>query len=158
LQTGVNELRGARFTQYKSAFLIALAEGLGAAGRLREAVDAITEGLQDSESSQERWCLPELLRVRGELEVLQGLPDAMVEATLTSSMEWARRQGALSWELRTATSLARQRMAKSNRGQARQILATVRDKFTEGFESPDMKQVDALLQDLSGSTSEVRPD
>jgi predicted ATPase len=153
LQTGVSELRGARFTQYKSAFLIALAEGFGAVGRLREAANAISEAMEDSESSQERWCLPELLRVRGELEARQGLPDVTVEATLSRSMDWAKRQGALSWELRTANSLARQRLTKGDRVQAREILAAVRDKFTEGFESPDMKEADALLQDLSGSSS-----
>jgi predicted ATPase/DNA-binding winged helix-turn-helix (wHTH) protein len=157
LQAGLSELRGARFTQYKSAFLIALADGLGAAGRAREASNAVAEGLRQSEASQERWCLPELLRVRGELESIQGQPSSIVETTLGMSLEWARRQGALSWELRTATSLARKRVAEGRTVEAREILAPVRQRFSEGFDSSDLKDASVLLTKVGGVASEVLP-
>jgi predicted ATPase len=61
---------------------------------------------------------------------------------------WARRQGALSWELRAATSLARMWRKQDRSQEARELLAPVYDRFIEGFETADLKAAKALLDNL----------
>ena len=69
---------------------------------------AIDESLGRCDRGEVRWCLPELLRIKGELLRLDGSADAIAAAEehYKQALEWARRQEALSWELRAATSLA----------------------------------------------------
>jgi predicted ATPase len=64
------------------------------------------------------------------------------------SLEWARRQGALAWELRGATSLARLWRRQGKTTQARKLLATVYRRFSEGFDTADLVTAKALLQSL----------
>ena len=64
------------------------------------------------------------------------------------SLDWARRQGALSWELRTATSLARLRQDQGRAAEARSLLQPVYDRFSEGFETADLKTAKALLDSM----------
>jgi len=65
------------------------------------------------------------------------------------SLDWARRQGALSWELRTSTSLARLQHDQGGRiAEARSLLQSVYDRFSEGFETADLKTAKALLNFL----------
>lgn len=146
LRTGVDELRGIKFTQYQTAFLFALAEGLVAAKRVDEGLMAINEALDRSERAAERWCLPELLRIKGELELLRRVKDVnAAQRHFEQSLEWARRQGALSWELRTSTSLARLWAAQGLGANAHALLAPVRARFTEGPETADLVSADKLL-------------
>ncbi len=146
LRSGVDELRGVNFTQYQTAFLLALAEGLVATGQVVEAMTTIDEGLERSKRSDERWCLPELLRVKGEIELSSGTANAApAEAHFIQSIDCARRQGALSWELRTSTSLARLRHAQGRAAQARAVLAPVLERFSEGLETADLVAARALL-------------
>jgi len=150
LRQGVDELRGIKFTQYQTAFLFALAEGLAAAGEADEGLVAIDEALDRSQRAAERWCLPELLRIKGELELLRRVEDAeSAQQHFTQSLEWARRQGALSWELRASTSLARLWLGQGRASDARALLAPLRARFTEGFETADLVSADKLL-DLLG--------
>jgi predicted ATPase len=72
----------------------------------------------------------------------------VAEATFRRSLNLARRQNALSWELRTATSLARLWRDQHRVGAARELLAAVRDRFGEGFQTRDCLRADALLQEL----------
>ena len=87
------------------AFL--MAEALSRAGQNAEGLAAIDEAIARSERTEEHWAMAELLRVKGELLLLQGAPGAAAAAEdhFRQALDWARRQGALSWELRAATSL-----------------------------------------------------
>ncbi len=146
LRHGVDELRGIKFTQYQTAFLLALAEGLAAAGQVDEGLAAINEALDRSERAAEKWCLPELLRIQGELELMRRVEDAdSAQRHFNQSLEWARRQGALSWELRTSTSLARYWLGQGRGADARALLEPARARFTEGFETADLMSADKLL-------------
>jgi hypothetical protein len=83
-----------------------LAEGLGGIGQVAAALTVIDEALAESDVTGARWYMPEQLRIKGELILLAAAPNAAAEAEscYAQSLAWARRQGALSWELRTATS------------------------------------------------------
>jgi predicted ATPase len=78
---------------------------------------------------------------------LQKAPDAAGEAGghFRQALGWARRQGALSWELRAAISLARMWRDQDRTKEARQLLAPVYDRFTEGFETADLKIAKSFL-------------
>jgi len=67
-------------------------------------------------------------------------------------LDWARRQGALSWELRCATSLARSQRDRGRHREARELLASVYGRFTEGFGTADLQTVKRLLDELTEVT------
>ena len=125
-------------------------QGLGAAGRMKEARAAIEEALDWSERSEERWYLAELLRINGELFQLDGSASAAktAEDQYLQALEWARRQQALSWELRAATSLARLWHQQGRTTGADELLSSVYGRFSEGFETVDLKSARALIDDL----------
>jgi predicted ATPase len=87
------------------------------------------------------------VRVKGELVLLQGAAPqaAAAEDFFRQALDWARRQGALSWELRAATSLARLLRDQDRFAEALALLQPVYDRFTEGFETADLKAAKALL-------------
>jgi predicted ATPase len=94
--------------------------------------------------------MPELLHIRGNITRLQGHPDGTRIATdlYEQALDWARRQGALSWELRTATSLARLLQDQSRSADALTLLQSVYDRFTEGFATADLRAAKTLLDAL----------
>jgi predicted ATPase len=98
------------------------------------------------------WCTPELLRISGKLLLRPGKEDrARAEVLLLRSLDVARQQGALSWELRSATSLAELWERENRREAALSLLASVRDRFTEGFATADFVSSSLLLRRLRGS-------
>jgi predicted ATPase len=151
LRTALDELRETGSALRDSAFLCALVEGLAGAGQVAEGLAAVDQALKRSESSGERWCIAELLRVKGELILLENGPGAAAAAEdhFREALDSARRQGALSWELRAATSLARMWRGQGRSKQARELLAPVFDRFTEGFDTADLKATKALLGELA---------
>jgi hypothetical protein len=149
LRAAADDLRQAGFTQYHTPYLAALAEGLGGAGQITAGLAAIDEGLARVESIEERWCLAELLRIKGELLLLRGEPHGASEDNFQQALDWARRQRALSWELRAATSLARLWRDQDRGAQARTLLATVYNRFTEGFATADLQEARTLLKELA---------
>ena len=132
-------------------FTFRMAEALGRAGQIADGLAAIEEAIVSSERSEERWATAELLRIKGDLFLLQSAPGAAAaaEGHFWQALDWARRQGALSWELRCATSLARLWRNQARSNEARELLAPVYDRFTEGFDTADLKEAKALLEDLS---------
>jgi hypothetical protein len=90
------------------------------------------------------WSLPEILRVNAELLIARGEADA-AEAQLLRSLDVARSQATLSWELRTATSLAKLWRRKGRLLEARDLLAKTYNRFDEGFETADMMTAARLL-------------
>jgi predicted ATPase/DNA-binding winged helix-turn-helix (wHTH) protein len=153
LRSALDELRESEFALPYTVFLGALAEGLAGVGQVTEGITAIDEALARSERYEERWCVAELLRIKGELVLSEGGPDAAAAAEnhFSRALDWARRQGALSWELRAATSLARLWRDQNRAKAAREILAPVYDRFTEGFETTDLKAAKLLLDELRAS-------
>jgi predicted ATPase/DNA-binding winged helix-turn-helix (wHTH) protein len=150
LSAAVDELRTARFIQYYTACLAALAEGLVCTGQAEQGLVIVDEALARSDTVEERWILAELLRLKGELVLLGASPDAAVVAEdyFRQSLELARRQEALAWELRAAMSLARLWQRQRRTGQAGALLAPVYRRFTEGFDSTDLVAAKALLKNL----------
>jgi predicted ATPase/DNA-binding winged helix-turn-helix (wHTH) protein len=155
LSAGVDELRSARFVQYYTAFLAALAEGLAGAGQAVRGLAIVDEALMRSQKSDEGWILAELLRLNGELLLLHDAPNAdeVAEDHFRRSLECASRQGALSWELRSATSLARFWHRQRKTAQARKLLAAVYGRFTEGYDTADLVTAKALLQSFDAATT-----
>jgi predicted ATPase/DNA-binding winged helix-turn-helix (wHTH) protein len=149
LRTTFDDLGETRFVLRYTAFLGVLAEGLIGAGQVTQALVTIDEVLARSERNEERWCLAEVLRIKGELVLLEGAAQATVAAEdyFQQALDWAHRQGALSWELRAATSLARLRHQQHRTAEARRFLAPVYDRFAEGFETADLQAAKALLND-----------
>jgi predicted ATPase len=90
------------------------------------------------------------LSVEGELLLLQGTLGAAdaAESHFRQALDWARRQGGLSWELRAVTSLARLWHDQGRLIDATALLQPVYDRFTEGFATADLKSAKALLDDL----------
>jgi predicted ATPase len=128
-------------------FLDEIADALGRDGKVAEGLSTIDEALARSERTEERWCVAELLRIKGELILREGAPQTatVAEQHFLRSLDWARRQGALSWELRTSTSLARLQQDQGRIAEARNLLQSVYDRFSEGFETADLKIAKAYL-------------
>jgi len=150
LRSALEELPGMSFSLRYAGLLGELAEALGHAGELARGLATIDQALARSEANDERWCIAELLRIKGELIVLERLPRSAAAAELLfqEGLEWGRRQGALSWELRCATSLARLWHGQGRPGQARELLEGVYGRFTEGFETADLTTARALLASI----------
>jgi class 3 adenylate cyclase/predicted ATPase len=127
-------------------FQALLAEACGAASRPAEGLRLLDDALFRAERTGERWCEAELLRLRGELLLLRAPRHrAAAEASLHRARAVASRQHAPLWELRAATSLAR-RAAGRNGAKARRLLAPVYERFTEGFDTLDLREARALLE------------
>jgi predicted ATPase len=136
-----------RFFFHYTGYLAALADALLTVERLGEARAALDEAFARCDITEERWSLPELLRVRSELLVRDGAAKE-AEVQLEQALALARRQEVLSWELRCATSLARLRHRQHRTSLARQTLAPVYRRFTEGFQTADLVSAAALLDAL----------
>ena len=106
------------------------------------------EAFQIVERTGERWFEAELHRNKGQLLLRQGHPEA-AEELYRKALRIAEKQEAKLWELRAAVSLARLRRAQGRRAEARGLLAPVYSWFTEGFETQDLKQAKALLDELA---------
>ena len=95
--------------------------------------------------------MTELLRIKGELLLLEGAPDApeAAENLFRQGLDWARRQAALSPELRCASSLARLWHDRARSEEARQLLAPIYNRFTEGFATYDLGAARSLMEEMA---------
>jgi len=150
LRSALPMMRADRQTIQLARASCALAEGLAAAGQLNEALAVIDNAIVEAEAGTETSQFPELLRVQADILVsMPSTDEARAEAVIMRALEEARRQCALAWELRTAMTLARLRV-KQNRGQeGRELVSSVYARFTEGFETRDLKAAGQLLQSLA---------
>jgi class 3 adenylate cyclase/tetratricopeptide (TPR) repeat protein len=123
-----------------------LAETCAGVGALMEASAAVEQGLRTN--PDELVSRPYIFQVRGELRLKQQQMDT-AEGDFQESIALARKMGAKAWELRAAMSLARLLRDDSRRDQARAILAGIYNRFTEGFDTADLKDAKALLEELS---------
>jgi predicted ATPase len=132
-------------------FVGAMAEGLAGLGLVSEACAAADKGLASADRGGERFYYPELLRLKGELLLLRqpiGQHDAAAEHCFSAARCLARQQGTLALELRAVVSLARLRLGQGRRDEGRQVLTPVYHKFTEGFDTPDLRAAKHLLATL----------
>jgi predicted ATPase len=125
------------------------AEAEAICGHADVALSTLVEALCASRHRGENWFEAELVRRRGRL--LQDRNPAEAETMFKEALGIAQRQGAKLWELRAAVSLARLRRDEGRRAEARDLLAPVYGWFTEGFDTPDLKDAKALLDELGGS-------
>jgi hypothetical protein len=126
-----------------------LAEGMAMLGDIDGALQLIDEQIAQVERPgwEERHSYAEILRLKGWMLSVKG-DLKRAERNYLASLDWARQQKAKSWELRTATSLARLWQSQAKRKQAYDLLAPVYDWFTEGFDTKDLKEAKALLDKL----------
>jgi predicted ATPase len=119
-------------------------------GQPEEGLEVLAEALALVENTGERYMEADLHRLRGEL-LLELAPDdhGPAEGAFQQALAVARSQGAKSLELRAAMSLARLRRAQDRTAEARDLLAPVYDWFTKGFDTADLKEAKALLDELS---------
>jgi class 3 adenylate cyclase/predicted ATPase len=117
------------------------------AGQVEEAVTLLDDALQLVERTGERWLEPELHRHKGQLLLRQGHAEA-AEELYRKALSIAAEQGAKLWELRAAMSLARLRRDQGRHTEAHNLLAPVYGWFTEGFDTEDLKEAKALLEEL----------
>ena len=149
LCTGLDELGDAR-SALRFLIFVEVVNALGRAGEIAEKLAVVEEAIQRAESTQERWAIAELLRLKGELLLQSGSARATAGAGthFRQALDWAHRQGALSWELRAATSLAGLRRDQGRPEEGMALLQPVYDRFTEGFATVDLKAAKALLDEL----------
>jgi predicted ATPase/DNA-binding winged helix-turn-helix (wHTH) protein len=149
LREGFNELGDDWFAAFNMAVL--MSEALGRAGEIDEGLVAVDKAIERSERTEGRWLLSDLLRVKGELLMLQeaATAAAAAEDLFRLAIDWACRQGALSWELRAAMSLARLWRDQHRIKEARTLLGSVYGRFTEGFATADLQKAGSLLQQLA---------
>jgi predicted ATPase/DNA-binding winged helix-turn-helix (wHTH) protein len=119
---------------------------------------ATKEAIVRAENGLAGWCAAELLRIKAELSLRKGDGNAVLaEGLLQRSLNTAREQGALSWELRTATSLARLWQGQRRTEEAHELLASVRARFTEGFATADLIKASTLLEELADHDRDLSP-
>ena len=150
LRSAMATLRAIGFVAELPWYLALFAGAHATVGQTADGLDAIAEALALVASTNERFYEAEIYRVKGELLLKQGGPDsaAGAESCFRQALDIARVQSAKSWELRAATSLTRLWRDQGRRAQARELLAPIYGWFTEGFETADLKDAKALLDEL----------
>ena len=130
-------------------YLALLAEASAKVGRTTEGLEALTEALATLGTSGARWWEAELYRLRGVL-LLSADKEAAAEACFHQALDLARRRQARSLELRVAMSLARLWQPQGKRAEAYALLVPIYSWFTEGFDTLDLQEAKALLEELTG--------
>ncbi len=127
-----------------------LAKAYAELSQFDDAWRSINEVITAVQATKETLCEAEVHRVAGQIALLSPEPDvAKAEAYFERALAVARQQQAKSWELRAATSLARLWRDHGEVQPARELLAPVYDWFTEGFDTRDLKDAKALLDELA---------
>jgi len=147
LRSGTGIYRATGAEMFMPHYMALLARAFEIAGQVEEALALLDEALQIVERTGERWFEAELNRHKGQLQVRQADTEA-AEGSYRRALSIAREQEGKLWELRAAVSLAGLRRDLGWRGEARDLLAPVYGWFTEGFDTPDLKDAKALLDEL----------
>ena len=131
-------------------YLSYLARAHAELGQFDDAWRRVTEAMTEIETTKERWQEAEVHRVAGEIALMSpGAGAAKAEACFERALTVAREQQAKSWELRMAMSLAQLWRDQGKRDDARNLLAPIYGWFTEGFDTRDLKEAKALLEELA---------
>ncbi|HXF39368.1 MAG TPA: protein kinase [Blastocatellia bacterium] len=136
--------------QQHGYFLALLAEALNKAGRVDEALEALKEAMDVTARNNEPFYAAELYRLKGDALVMAAVESpSEAESCFRRAIETARQQQAKSFELRAVMSLARLWREQGKREEGRALLKEIYDWFTEGFDTPDLKDARMLLDELS---------
>jgi predicted ATPase len=149
IRRGLADYRATGAELFSPYFLALLADVHGRVNRAAIGLGLLADALDVVERTGVRWIEAELHRLRGEL--LLTVPEAdqpEVETCFVRALTVAREQGARLWELRAATSLARLWRDQGRRAEAHDLLAPIHDWFTEGFDTPDLREAGELLDEL----------
>jgi predicted ATPase len=152
--TGIREtigaLRAIGSNLLNPFWLVLLARAYAHNGQAEESLAALAEAFEEIERTEERWWEAELHRFKGQLLLESNDANTSeAEACFLKAIDIAQSQNAKSWELRAATSLARLWRDQGKPGDARDLLKPVHDWFTEGFETADLKDAKAELDELA---------
>jgi tetratricopeptide (TPR) repeat protein len=147
LRSALGILRAQQYNLVIMLFTGALAEGLRKCGQFEEALVTVNGGIARATNSGMEWDLSELLRIKSQILVVRHDRES-AKNCLIEAIAVARAQSALAWELRSTMALARLLCEDGQRDQTRDTLALVYDRFTEGFDTADLKLARALLEDL----------
>jgi predicted ATPase len=149
LISGITAYQATGAVLYMPLYLPHLARVHAELGQFEEAWRCVGEAMTAVETTKEKWREAEIHRTAGELTLMSPEPDAAkAEAHFERAIAIAREQKAKSWELRAATSMARLWRDQGKRQQARELLAPIYSWFSEGFDTLDLKQAKALLDEL----------
>jgi len=148
MRSGLTGCRASGAEGNMTDLMALLARACEIAGQVEEAITQLNSALQIAERTGERWLEAELYRHKGQLLLRQGQSED-AEDFYRKALSIAREQEAKLWELRAATSLARLRLYQGRHAEGRALLAPVYGWFTEGFDTPDLKEAKALLDELT---------
>jgi predicted ATPase len=148
LRNGSNAYRATGSEAWMPHHIALLARACEIAGQIKESLTLLHDALQIVEKTGERWFAAELNRHKGQLLLRQGHSEG-AEGLYRNALSIAEEQGAKLWELRAAVSLARLRRDQGRHTEARGLLAPIYRWFTEGFDTPDLKDAKALLEALN---------
>ncbi|MHA4870521.1 ATP-binding protein [Duganella sp. PWIR1] len=151
LCAALDERRASQFHLRVNSYQGTLAAALGKQGRRSEGLLVVDQALASCERGLERWYHAELLRIKGEL--LESEQPAAAAQLYRQALELAGRQDALSWQLRAAMSLMQSAPPGAEGAAARQLLASVYQRFGEGHGSADLRQAKALLEGGAASAA-----
>ena len=150
LQSSLRVLHAAPYELLTTPLDISLAQGLTALGRFDEGISLIDDAIRRVEANGDDVYMPELLRVKAGMlhsNLQHNCDDA--EGHLVRSLELSRAHGSRAWELRTATDLAALWAGQGRSSDARTLLLSVFEQFTEGSDTADVKAAERLLRTLS---------
>ena len=148
IRHGLGAIQAAGAEQWQPGFLAVLAEAYGEAGQPEEGLTALAEAFDLASKTGCAVNEPRLYLVRGNLLLMQNdLHAAQAASCFQRAIEVARKQNAKSWELRTTISLARLLARRGRRDEACTMLSEIYNWFTEGFETADLKDAKALLDE-----------
>jgi predicted ATPase len=147
LRRGLTAWQATGAEGYMPYYLGLAADACGKAGQVEEALTLLTDALARAERTAAHWFEAELYRLRAEALLSRGEPDG-AEVAFGQDLAVARGQGAKLWELRAATSLAQLWHDQGRRAEARDLLVPVYGWFTEGYDTPDLKNAKGLLEEL----------
>jgi predicted ATPase len=150
INAGITAWRSTGSTFWIPWYLSNLAGAHAQLGEVNEAGHYIGEAMTTLKTAKEDWCEAEVRRIAGEISLMSPEADATkAEGYFERALAVARQQQAKSWELRAAMSIARLWRDQGKRDEARALLAPVYGWFTEGFDTRDLKDAKALLDELS---------
>jgi class 3 adenylate cyclase/predicted ATPase len=147
---GLDAWRATGMEVHVPEFLSVLAGMYAKTGQVDEALSAIGEAVSQVERTDERYWEAEVHRIKGELLRMKGVDEAEVERHFQRAIDVARRRSAKSLELRASMSLCRLWQRQGKVDEAWEMLAKIYGWFTEGFDTGDLKEARALLEELSG--------
>jgi class 3 adenylate cyclase/predicted ATPase len=149
MRTGLTDVLALGMRMLRPMYCTLLAEAYGQGGQLEDARQMLSEALDAVNESGQRYYEAETYRVKGELHLREAVRNVeQASISFQRALDIARRQQAKSWELRAATSLARLWRDQSKGAEAYDLLAPVYGWFTEGFDTADLKNAKALLDEL----------